>query len=160
MHMSKFMAELIGTAILILLGNGVVSNVVLNKTKGNGAGWIVITFGWGMAVFIAVFCVASMQSGAHLNPAVTIGLAVADPSKFAWSKVPVYLTAQMLGGFLGAIIVYFFYNQHFKLTEDADAKLACFATFPNVRHAPTAFFCELVGTFFLILPILLMVDPS
>src|SRR4051812_22918083 len=98
--MTPFAAETLGTALLVTLGNGVVSNVVLNKTKGNGAGWIVITFGWGMAVFIAVFCVADI-SGAHLNPAVTIGLAAGK--KLAWGKVPSYLLAQMLGGFIGAL---------------------------------------------------------
>jgi glycerol uptake facilitator protein len=157
--MKAFIAELIGTAMLVVFGNGVVANVVLNRTKGNGAGWIVITFGWGMAVFIAAFCVSS-YSGAHLNPALTIALAAAQKGGFPWANVPIYIAAQMLGGFLGAVLVYLFYREHFKATEDADAKLACFCTAPNIRNMATAFFCETVGTFFLVLPIFLMVDPS
>src|SRR5687767_1903888 len=107
--MSAFVAELIGTAILIIFGNGVVANVVLSRTKGHGSGWIVISFGWGMAVFVAVFCVAK-YSGAHLNPAVTIAMAVAG--KMAAGKVASYIAAQMLGGVLGAMIVYLFYREH------------------------------------------------
>jgi glycerol uptake facilitator protein len=159
MKMSSFLAELIGTAILILLGDGVVANVVLNKTKGNGGGWIVITFGWGMAVFVAVFCV-SQYSGAHLNPAVTIAMAAAPGGSFHWKQVPEYIGAQMLGAFVGAILVYFFYREHFKATDDADAKLACFCTAPNIRTVATSFFCEVVGTFLLVFPILLMENPS
>ena len=159
MQMSSFLAELIGTAILILLGDGVVANVLLNKTKGNGAGWIVITFGWGMAVFVGVFCV-SQFSGAHLNPAVTLALAASPTGDFHWAQVPAYLAAQMIGAFLGAVIVYFFYREHFKATDDADLKLACFCTAPNIRAMATAFFCEVVGTFVLVFPILLMENPS
>jgi glycerol uptake facilitator protein len=159
MQMTPFLAELIGTTILIVLGNGVVANVVLNRTKGNGAGWIVITFGWGMAVFVGVFCVSKF-SGAHLNPAVTIGLAAASHGNFSWNNVPVYIGAQMIGAFLGATIVYVFYVSHFRATENADAKLACFCTAPNIRNLPVAFFGEVVGTFLLVFPIFLMVDPS
>ena len=157
--MLPYAAEFLGTAILIVFGNGVVANVVLNRTKGQGSGWIVITFGWGMAVFVAVFCV-NRFSGAHLNPAVTIALAAKADSGFLWSRVPGYVAAQMLGAIMGAMLVYVFYNQHFKLTEDADAKRACFCTTPNVRHLPTACFCEVVGTFLLVLPIFLMGDPG
>src|SRR5689334_17280119 len=153
--MSPFIAEILGTALLILFGNGVVSNVVLNRTKGNGAGWIVITFGWGMAVFVAVLCVTD-YSGAHLNPAVTIALAAAKHGGFAWSRVPLYLAGQMIGAILGAMLVYFFYIKHFDATEDGSAKLACFCTAPNIRSTPAAFFCEMIGTFALVLPILLM----
>ena len=103
--MHPFLAEIIGTAILIILGNGVVANVVLNRTKGQGSGWIVITAGWGMAVYVAVFCV-NRYSGAHLNPAVTI--AVAAGGKLALKMVPVYIAAQMIGAILGAIVVYIF----------------------------------------------------
>jgi glycerol uptake facilitator protein len=159
MTMQPFLAELIGTAILILLGNGVVANVVLARTKGHGTGWLVITFGWGMAVFVAVFCTSTF-SGAHLNPAVTLGIAAAHRGGFPWSDVPVYLAGQMIGAFVGALLVYFFYFEHFKVTEDADAKLACFCTAPNIRSIPGAFFCEMVGTFMLVFPIFLMVDPS
>jgi glycerol uptake facilitator protein len=156
--MTPFIAELIGTAILIVLGDGVVANVVLQKTKGHGAGWIVITFGWGMAVFVAVFCVQK-YSGAHLNPAVTVAAAAAQRG-FTWSQVPVYVGAQMIGAFLGAVVVYLFYRGHFQATADADAKLACFCTAPALRDLATAFFGEVVGTFLLVFPIFLMVDPS
>jgi len=157
MNMQHFVAELIGTAILITLGNGVVANVLLSKTKGQNAGWIVITFGWGMAVFVAVFCVAP-YSGAHLNPAVTFANAVAN--KITWDTVPAYLLGQMAGAMLGALIVYQFYKPHFEVTDDADLKLACFCTAPNIRNLPMAIFCEIVGTFLLVFPSFLMVDPS
>jgi glycerol uptake facilitator protein len=158
MYMSNFVAELTGTAILILLGNGVVSNVVLKGTKGHGAGWIVITFGWGMAVFVAVFCTTGF-SGAHLNPAVTIAMAVAGKN-FTWGQVPGYVAAQMIGAIIGAMFVYLFYRDHFDATDDADAKLACFCTSPAIRNVANAFFCEVVGTFVLVFPIFLMTDPS
>lgn len=157
--MKPFIGEFLGTALLILLGDGVVANVVLAKTKGNGSGWIVITAGWGMAVFVGVFCVADM-SGAHLNPAVTIALALAKQDGFSWSQVPLYIAAQMLGAFVGACCVFLFYNQHFNETEDANLKLVVFCTVPNIRKFATAFFCETVGTFTLILPIFLMVNPG
>src|SRR4051794_34024261 len=155
--MSPFLAELIGTAILVLLGNGVVSNVVLARTKGNNAGWIVITFGWGMAVFVGVMTVGS-YSGAHLNPAVTIAMAVAG--KLKASLIASYLCAQMLGGFVGAVLVWIFYSDHFKATADPDAKLACFCTGPAIRNPAASFFCEMIGTFVLVLPLLLMADPG
>src|ERR1051326_3690508 len=117
--MHPMTAEFVGTCILIILGDGVVANVVLAKTNGNGGGgggaWIVITMGWAMAVFVAVFSVAA-YSGAHLNPAVTIGLATAG--KFAWASVPSYIAAQMLGAFVAAILVYAFHHRHFALTDD------------------------------------------
>jgi len=156
MHMSKFMAELIGTAILILLGNGVVANVLLSRTKGNGAGWIVITFGWGMAVFVGVFCTNDF-SGAHLNPAVSIAMAVGQ--KITWQEVPIYLGAQMSGAIIGAVFVFLFYRDHFDATDDADLKMACFCTSPAIRNNASSFFCELVGTFVLIFPIFLMTNP-
>ncbi|MEA2710155.1 MAG: glycerol uptake facilitator protein [Phycisphaerales bacterium] len=155
--MHPFLAEIIGTAILVILGNGVVANVVLNRTKGHGGGWIVITAGWGMAVFVAVFCV-SKYSGAHLNPAVTIAMAAAE--KLSLRMVPMYLAAQMLGGIIGGMLVYFFYREHYNATDDADAKLATFATAPNIRNLPWAFFCEVVGTFMLVLPLFFLTDPS
>lgn len=159
MDMQKFVAELIGTAILIVFGNGVVANVVLNRTKGNGGGWIVITFGWSMAVFVAVFCVSKF-SGAHLNPAVTIAMAAANQGGFTWTDVPAYIFGQMIGGFVGAVLVYLFYGDHFRATPDGDAKLACFCTAPAIRNIPRALFCEIVGTFFLVFPIFLMVNPG
>src|SRR5208337_1290518 len=121
--MNAYVAEFIGTAVLITFGNGVVANVVLERTKGNGSGWIVITTGWGLAVFAGVFCSQSF-SGAHLNPAVSLGLAAAG--KFAWKLVPGYVAAQMLGGIAGAILVFLFYREHFKVSADATPKLACF----------------------------------
>jgi glycerol uptake facilitator protein len=159
MNMTPFLAELIGTAILIVLGNGVVANVVLQQTKGHGSGWIVIASGWGMAVYVGVFCV-SKYSGAHLNPAVTLAMAAAHQGNFAWSQVPLYVGGQMLGAFLGATIVYVFYYAHFGATKDADAKLACFCTAPAIRNLAAAFFCEVVGTFLLVFAIFLMVGPS
>jgi glycerol uptake facilitator protein len=155
--MNPIVAEFVGTAILILLGNGVVANVVLNQTKGNGSGWIVITFGWGMAVFVAVFCTSSF-SGAHLSPAVTIALAVAG--KFPWVRVLPYCIAQLGGAFAGASLVWLFYRQHFAVTQDGNAKLACFCTAPNIRVISTALFCEIVGTFMLVFPIFLIGQPS
>src|SRR5882672_4002026 len=115
--MNVFLAELIGTAILILLGNGVVANVVLARTKGHGSGWIVITAGWGFAVFIGAFC-AAPYSGAHLNPAVTVAMAVAG--KLPSDQVAGFLLAQMLGGVIGGALVFLFYREHFKASDDAD----------------------------------------
>jgi glycerol uptake facilitator protein len=153
--MKAILAEFLGTAILIILGNGVVANVVLNKTKGNNSGWIVITFGWGMAVFVAVLCTADI-SGAHINPAVTIALAAANRFKGGWPLALEYIAAQMIGACVGAIIVYFFYRDHFNATPDGSAKLACFSTGPAIRNPANSFFCEMVGTFLLVLPIFLM----
>jgi glycerol uptake facilitator protein len=133
----------------------VVANVVLARTKGNNGGWIVITAGWGLAVFIGAFCAAPF-SGAHLNPAVTLAMVISG--KLEVAKVAGYIVAQMLGGISGGTLVYLFYREHFKVSEDADAKLACFCTAPNIRSIPQAFFCEVVGTFCLILPIFLMTD--
>jgi glycerol uptake facilitator protein len=155
--MTNYVAEFIGTAILILLGNGVVANVVLRETKGNGGGWIVIAAGWGFAVYTAVLCVEQF-SGAHLNPAVSIGLAVAG--KFEWELVPVFIAAQMAGAIFGASVVFAFYYSHYQVTTDGDAKLATFCTSPNIRNLPLNFFCEVVATFVLIYAVLLMTDVS
>jgi glycerol uptake facilitator protein len=130
------MAEFIGTALLIIFGNGVVANVVLARTKGSNSGWIVIAAGWGLGVFVGVFS-AQAVSGAHLNPAVT--LAMAQAGKFAWSDVPGFVLAQLGGGFVGGSLVLLYYWQHFKATEDPGAKLACFCTAPNIRNIPQAF---------------------
>jgi glycerol uptake facilitator protein len=153
--MNPYLAEFLGTVLLILFGNGVVANVVLARTKGNNGGWIVITAGWGLAVFVGAFCSAPF-SGAHLNPAVTVAMAIAG--KLETAKVAGYIVAQMLGGIAGGALVFFFYREHFRASNDADGKLACFCTAPNIRNLPQAFFCELVGTFCLILPIFLMTD--
>ena len=154
---SGYLAEFVGTALLILFGNGVVANVVLARTKGNNSGWIVIAIGWGLAVFIGAFCSAKF-SGAHLNPAVTVAMAMAG--NLTVGKVAGYIFAQMLGAMAGSTLVFIFYREHFKATDDADAKLACFCTGPAIRNNPQAFFCEAVGTFCLVLPIFLMVDPT
>src|SRR3569833_361624 len=145
--MSPFMAELIGTMLLILLGNGVVANVLLNDTKGNNAGWLVLTTGWGLAVFVGVV-VAGPYSGAHLNPAVTIGLAIAG--KFAWARVPNFIAAQMLGAFVGAILVWVMYFDHFKKTNTPDAILACFCTGPAIRNYISNVMSEIIGAFVLV----------
>jgi glycerol uptake facilitator protein len=156
--MSPYVAEFLGTAILILMGNGVVANVVLTGTKGHGGGWIVITTGWGLAVFTAVLCVAEF-SGAHINPAVTVGLAMAG--EFSWVKAPGFIAAQMLGAICGACLVYLFYRPHYDMTEEADAKLATFCTAPAVRRWPqNNIVCEATGTFVLVLAVLLMSDPT
>jgi glycerol uptake facilitator protein len=155
--MNPYLAEFIGTALLVVFGNGVVANVVLARTKGNNSGWIVITAGWAFGVFIGAFCAAPF-SGAHINPAVTIALAVAG--KLAAGKVAGYLLAQMLGGIVGGALVFLFYREHFKVSDNADAKLACFCTAPNIRKIPQALFCEVFGTFVLILPIFLMTQPT
>lgn len=155
--MTPFTAELIGTMLLILLGNGVVANVVLKDTKGNNSGWIVITTAWALAVFVGV-TVAGPASGAHLNPAVTIGLAVAG--KFSWDLVPSYIAAQLLGGMLGAFLVWLFNKDHFAITEDEGAKLACFSTGPAIRNTFSNLISEIIGTFVLVFVIFHFSDPS
>lgn len=153
--MSLFISEFVGTAILLLLGNGVVANVVLNKTKGNGSGWIVITLGWGMAVFVAVY--SSTASGAHINPAVTIGLAVKNND---WSNIPLYISAQLLGAMVGSSLAWLSYRQHFDATDNADLKLACFCTAPAIRSSINNFISELIGTFMLMLGVLFLSSPE
>lgn len=155
--MSPFVAELIGTAILILLGDGVVANVILKNTKGANGGWIVITMGWAMAVFTGVV-IASGVSGAHLNPAVTLGLAVAG--KFEWAKVPMYLIAQMLGACLGAFLVWLTYKSHFDITEDKNAKLGVFCTGPAIRSPLSNIISEVIGTFVLVFTALHISSPK
>ncbi|MBL1222096.1 aquaporin family protein [Chryseobacterium sp. L7] len=155
--MTPFIAELTGTMLLILLGNGVVANVVLKDTKGNNSGWIVITTAWALAVFVGV-TVAGPASGAHLNPAVTIGLAAAG--KFSWDLVPTYIAAQMLGGMLGAFLVWLFNKDHFAITEDEGAKLACFSTGPAIRNTFSNLISEIIGTFVLVFVIFHFSDPS
>jgi glycerol uptake facilitator protein len=149
--MNNFLFELIGTAFLILLGDGVVANVVLNKTKGNSSGWIVITFGWGIAVFVGVYIAAS-HSGAHLNPAVTIALAALD--KISWTDVPVYIAGQFAGAMTGALLVWIAYKKHFDETADADAKLAVFCNNPAIKHTFFNLATEIIGTFALVFGIL------
>lgn len=141
--MNVYLAEFVGTALLIVFGNGVVANIVLAKTKGNNGGWICITAGWAFAVAIAVFAVGRV-SGAHLNPAVT--LALASIGSFGWGLVPGYLAAQMAGAFAGAVLVYLAYLAHWEPTTDQGAKLACFATGPAIRKTGPAIITEFIGT--------------
>ena len=155
--MTPYVAEFVGTALLLLLGDGVVANVVLKDTKGEGAGWITITWGWGMAVFVAVFVTAG-YSGAHVNPAVTVGLATAG--KFAWAMVPGYVAAQMLGAMLGAFLVWLQYRSHFDVTDDPDAQLAVFATGPAIREPVGNVISEVLGTFVLVFAVLYLAAPS
>jgi len=145
--MSDFTAELLGTMFLILLGTGVVANVVLKGTKGNDAGWMVITTGWALAVFVGVV-VAGPYSGAHLNPAVTLGLAIAG--KFAWGKVALYIIAQILGAIIGAILMWIVYKDHFNATTDPDAQLSVFSTGPAIKNRVFNLLSEIVGTFVLV----------
>ncbi len=141
--MNFFLSEMIGTLILTLFGCGVVANVVLSKSKGQNGGWIVITMGWGFAVAFAVY-VAGKHSGAHINPAVTIGLA--SIGAFPWANVPVYIAGQMTGGFLGAVVCYFAYRGHWEATDDPELKLAVFSTGPAIRNSVNNFICEFIGT--------------
>ncbi|MEN2401668.1 MIP/aquaporin family protein [Flavobacterium sp. MC2016-06] len=155
--MTPFIAEIIGTMLIILLGNGVVANVVLKGTKGNNSGWIVITAGWAFAVFAGV-TVAGPISGAHLNPAVTIGLAIAG--KFAWNQVASYIIAQLIGAMLGAFLVWLFHKDHFSITEDENTKLACFSTIPAIRNNVSNLISEIIGTFVLVFIIFYIANPT
>ena len=145
--MTPFLAELVGTGALILLGNGVVANVVLTGTKGQNGGWIVITTGWALAVYVGVV-IATPFSGAHLNPAVTIAMAAAG--KLPWSSVLPYIIAQMLGAMIGAFLVWVMYRDHFNKTEDASLQLAAFSTGPAIRDNIPNLISELIGTFVLV----------
>ncbi|WP_025762849.1 MIP/aquaporin family protein [Dyadobacter tibetensis] len=151
MQPTPFLGELIGTMVLILLGNGVVANVVLNKTKGQNGGWIVITAGWAFAVMAGVFTATALGSpGAHLNPAVTIGFAFLQQD---FSLITTFIPAQILGGILGATIVWIQYYPHWAVTDDPGAKLACFATGPAIRATIPNFLSEFIATGMLILGI-------
>jgi glycerol uptake facilitator protein len=143
---SKFVAEMMGTALLVLLGDGVVAAVLLNRSKAQNGGWIVITFGWAVAVMIGVF--AAQKSGAHLNPAVTIGIAAAGD--LPWSKVPEYLAGQFGGAFIGATLVWLAYYAHWGETEDPGLKLAVFSTGPAIRNTIANLITEIIGTFVLV----------
>jgi glycerol uptake facilitator protein len=149
--MQTFLAEAVGTMILVLLGDGVVANVVLDKTKGQNSGWIVITMGWAVAVTIGVYAVGRI-SGAHLNPAVTIALATIG--SFPWADVPAYLAAQMIGAFAGAVLVWLAYLPHWRATADPGAKLAVFCTGPAIRHTAPNAISEIIGTAVLVFGIL------
>lgn len=155
--MTPFVAELLGTALLILLGDGVVANVVLARTKGHGSGWIVITAGWAMAVTVAVYAVGTV-SGGHLNPAVT--LAMLSLGKIEAATAGSYILAQMLGAVLGAVLVYLAYLPHWKATDDAAGKLAVFSTGPAIRHTPANLITEIIGTMVLVLGALALPRPE
>jgi glycerol uptake facilitator protein len=155
--MTPFLAELLGTMILITLGDGVVANVLLNKSKGQNAGWIVITAGWAFAVAIAVYCVGAV-SGGHLNPAVTLGLAAIG--KFKWALVPSYLAAQVIGAALGGALVWLAYLPHWRETEDRGTKLGVFCTAPAIRNAPANLLTEIIGTAILVLGVLAILTPQ
>lgn len=155
--MNAFTAELLGTLLLVLLGNGVVANVVLARTKAGEGSWLLINAGWGVAVFVGAFC-SHEFSGAHINPAISVAMAVAG--KMSIGMMFLYILAQMIGAIIGAALVYVFYLQHFHVTEDSDAKLACFCTSPEIPNNLQAFFCEALGTFALTLPIFLMATPK
>ena len=154
---NSFVGELIGTMLLIIFGDGVVANVVLNKTKGQNSGWIVIATGWGWAVAVGAYA-SSPISGGHINPAVTISLAVIG--KFPWANVVPYIIAQMIGAFLGGVIVWIAYRRHFEATESADLKLAVFCTGPAIRDYPANLVTEIIGTFTLVFGILAMTAPG
>ncbi len=155
--MTPFIAEIIGTLFMITLGGGVVANVVLNKTKGNGSGWIVITTGWALAVYVGVV-IAGPYSGAHLNPAVTIALAIAG--KFPWDSVPIYVLGEFIGAMLGAILVWLVYKNHLDETEDPILKRAVFCTDPAIRNPLSNLISEIIGTFFLVFTILYFTSAS
>jgi glycerol uptake facilitator protein len=155
--MSAFLAEIVGTFLLILLGCGVNANVVLKDTKGHNSGWIVITTGWGLAVYVAVV-VSGPYSGAHINPAVTLGLAAAGT--FPWSEVIPYITAQLIGALSGAFLVWLMYKDHFNRTEDPGMQLGVFSTSPAIRNPLLNLLGEIVGTFVLVFTVLYFTDAT
>lgn len=157
--MSPFVAEILGTMVLILLGNGVVANVLLSKSKGvtPGGPWLLINTGWGFAVGLAVYAVGWI-SGAHINPAVTIGLATGG--FFPWAAVPGFVLAQMIGAIIGAVLVWLAYLPHWAVTEDKGLKLACFSTGPAIRKYPHNLLTEIIGTFMLVWGVLFILDPG
>jgi glycerol uptake facilitator protein len=157
LDMSPFLAEYIGTTVLLLMGNGVVANVVLTDTKGHNGGWIVIVTGWAMAVYIGIW-IANPYSGAHLNPAVSIAMAVAG--KLAWKLVPGYVIAQLLGAMTGASLVWLVYRDHFNRTTNPALQLAAFATSPSIRNVVSNLISEIVGTFVLIFTVLFYVGAE
>ncbi len=149
--MKTIAGELVGTALLVLLGDGVVAACLLKRSKAQNAGWMVITTGWAMAVAIAVYAVFRI-SGAHLNPAITLALALTG--KFPWAKVPFYLIAQLVGGFLGGVLVWLSYLPHWRETAEPDLKLMVFSTVPAIRRLPANLLTEVIGTFVLMFGVL------
>jgi len=158
MTIDPYLAEFIGTFFLLLLGAGVVANVNLKNTIAEGqTPWVLITSAWGFAVFVGVF-ISGQFSGAHLNPAVTIGLAVAD--KFSWALVPGYILAQVLGTMMGSWICYITYIDHYRVTEDEAAIRSTFCTGPAIRNLKNNFFSEFIGTFVLVFGVLFIAVPN
>ena len=155
--MEKIAAEAIGTMLLVLLGDGVVANVLLARSKGQNSGWIVITLGWGVAVALAVYTVGRI-SGAHLNPAVTVGLA--SIGSFPWPDVPGYIVAQVVGAFVGAALVWVAYLPHWAVTSDKDAKLGVFATGPAIRNSAANVVTEIIGTAVLVFGVLAIAENA
>lgn len=155
--MNAFFAEFFGTAMIIVFGAGVCCNVLLNKTKGHNSGWIVITFGWAVGVFTGVL-IAAPFSGAHLNPAVTLALVIAN--KFDLANLPAYVLAQMLGAMFGAFLVWIAYKKHFDATDSAELKLMVFSTAPNIRSYFYNIATEVIGTYVLALAVLYMAEPE
>lgn len=155
--MTPFIAEILGTMVMILLGNGVVANVNLKGTIGNNSGWIVVTSAWAFAVFVGV-TIAGPVSGAHLNPVVTLGLALIG--KFSWDLVPTYILGEMIGAMLGAFLVWLSHKDHFAATEDEGAKLACFSTGPAIKNNISNLISEAIATFVLIFSIFYIAGPS
>jgi glycerol uptake facilitator protein len=145
--MEAYLGEFIGTMILIILGDGVVAGVLLRNSKAENSGWVVITLGWGMAVAVAVYCVGQF-SGAHINPAVTLGFAAAG--QFDWAQVPGYIIAQLLGAFVGAVLVWLAYLPHWRETADPGLKLGVFSTAPAIYNTPANIITEVIGTFMLV----------
>ena len=145
--MSKFVAEIIGTMLLVILGDGVVANVLLNKSKGQGGGWIVVTTGWALGVTVAAYCVGWI-SGGHINPAITLGLA--SIGQFPWADVPLYIIGQIIGGFLGGVVVWLAYFPHWEITENKEHVRGVFCTQPSVRRYPWNMATEIIGTFVLL----------
>ncbi|UJH66253.1 MIP/aquaporin family protein [Allomuricauda sp. SCSIO 65647] len=155
--MTPFVAEIIGTFFLMLLGCGVNANVSLSKTYGSGSGWIVITTGWAFAVYVGVV-VAAPFSGAHINPAVTVGLAVAE--KFSWQEVPSYILAQFIGAMIAAFCIWLVNKKHFDATDDGNTKRGVFCTAPAIPNIPLNLFSEVLGTFVLVFTVLYFTDAT
>lgn len=155
--MNPYLAEFLGTLVLILMGDGVCACASLEKSKGKGAGWVVITMAWGFAVMCGVF-IAGPYSGAHLNPALTLALAVTG--SFSWASVPGYVLARMAGGFCGAVLVWLFYKDHYDATDDPDVKLGTFCTMPAIRNTWRNLLCEFIGTWVLVFCILMFATPG
>jgi glycerol uptake facilitator protein len=154
--MEAYQSEFLGTALLVLLGGGVCANVALEKSYGHASGWIVVATGWALAVFVSVWCFGAVS--AHINPAVSVGLAMAG--KFPWADVPLFIAAQIAGGFLGGVLVWVYYRDQFAATKDPGTKLGVFSTGPAIANPTSNFISELIGTFVLVFALLMAVEPT